>query len=128
MSKQMIGCPRPNFPARIGQPLSLVLLALLSTQFDYSPNAQASGRMPSLVREARNRSVPDALAIKFKTVLVNTQEPTTLELGKPVERELSGGQEHSYQLALTDGQYASVVIEQRGIDVSVQLQETAGNA
>src|SRR5688572_17103071 len=117
MSKQMIGCARPNFPARICQPLFLVLLLLLSTQFAYSPNAQASDRMPSLAHEARNRSVPDALAIKLKTVALNTQEPMRLELGKPVERELSGGQEHSYRIALTDGQYVSLVIEQRGIDV-----------
>ncbi len=165
MLKQMIGCPRSNFSARISQPLSLVLFPLLSIQFAYSPNAQASPGRPSLVQEARYKSIPKAAAnavglpaarpelscapyvvatapgadspatpvvhrsprtIKGKTLALNTQEPTTLESGKPVERELSGGQEHIYQIALTDGQYASVVIEQHGIDVAVQLQERDG--
>ncbi len=44
-----------------------------------------------------------------------------LESGKPVERELAGGQTHSYQITLSAGQYLSVVVEQRGIDVVVEL-------
>ena len=118
----MIGCPRPNFSARISHPLSFVLLPLLFTQFAYMQNAQASDRRPSLAQEARDRSVPEAVV----AALLNTQEPTTLELDKPIERELSGGQEHIYQIALTDGQYVSLVIEQHGIDVTVQLQERDG--
>ena len=45
----------------------------------------------------------------------------TLEMGKPVERELSGGQSHSYQIQLTKGQFVHVVVDQRGIDVVVAL-------
>jgi CHAT domain-containing protein/Tfp pilus assembly protein PilF len=44
-----------------------------------------------------------------------------LEPGKPIERELAGGQSHSYQLPLTADQYLLVVIDQRGINVVVQL-------
>ena len=44
-----------------------------------------------------------------------------LEPGRPVERELTGGQSHSYQLTLAADQYLLVVVEQRGIDVVVQL-------
>jgi CHAT domain-containing protein len=44
-----------------------------------------------------------------------------LEQGKPVERELTGGQSHSYQITLTAGQYVKLVITQRGIDVVVKL-------
>ena len=44
-----------------------------------------------------------------------------LEPGRPVERELAGGQSHSYQLTLAADQYLLVVVEQRGIDVVVQL-------
>jgi hypothetical protein len=40
-----------------------------------------------------------------------------LEEGKPIERELSGGESHSYRLNVTTGQYARVVVEQKGIDV-----------
>jgi tetratricopeptide (TPR) repeat protein len=45
----------------------------------------------------------------------------TLELGKPIERELAGAQSHAYQITLTAGQYLNVVVEQRGIDVVVTL-------
>jgi CHAT domain-containing protein/Tfp pilus assembly protein PilF len=44
-----------------------------------------------------------------------------LEPGQPIERELAAGQSHSYQLALAANQYVLVIVEQRGIDVVVQL-------
>lgn len=49
-----------------------------------------------------------------------------LELGSPVERELAGGQTHSYQLTLAAGQYAHLVIEQKGVDVVIRLLGTDG--
>ena len=79
--------------------LFLLLLASLAVQF-----AQAA-------------SVP-AQADKGQQ---STSEVTTLELGKSVERELSGGQKHVYQLALTEGQYANITVEQRGVDVAARL-------
>lgn len=39
----------------------------------------------------------------------------------PIERELAGGQSHSYQLQLDAGQYANLVVDQRGIDIVVRL-------
>jgi len=44
-----------------------------------------------------------------------------LEWDKPIERELAGGQSHSYQLSLDAGQYANLVVDQRGIDVVIRL-------
>lgn len=44
-----------------------------------------------------------------------------LELGNPIERELKGGEVHTYQIKLTAGQYLHVVVDQRGIDVVVTL-------
>lgn len=49
------------------------------------------------------------------------QKAQPLETGKPLERELAGGQSHAYQLTLSAGQYLHVVVEQRGIDVVVTL-------
>ena len=46
--------------------------------------------------------------------------------GQSVERELAGGQKHSYQITLAEGQYLSVVVEQRGINVAVQVVGTQG--
>lgn len=48
-------------------------------------------------------------------------EPRILKLGEPIERELSGGQSHTYQLTLSAGQFLHAVVEQRGIDVAVTL-------
>lgn len=44
-----------------------------------------------------------------------------LTLGHPIERELAGGQLHSYRLALAAGQFLRLVVDQRGIDVVVRL-------
>jgi CHAT domain-containing protein/tetratricopeptide (TPR) repeat protein len=49
------------------------------------------------------------------------QESISLDAGKTVERELSGGQSHFYKITLTTGQYLRVVVNQRGIDALVAL-------
>lgn len=54
------------------------------------------------------------------------QETTALELGKVIDRELSGGQTHPYQFALAAGQYASLVVDQRGIDLAVDVLNPDG--
>jgi CHAT domain-containing protein len=46
-----------------------------------------------------------------------TTSPIRLEIGKVVERELSGDQTHSYEVQLLQGQYARISVEQRGIDL-----------
>jgi tetratricopeptide (TPR) repeat protein len=46
---------------------------------------------------------------------------TPLELREPLERELRGGQTHSYLIAAIGGQYARINVEQRGIDVVLAL-------
>ncbi|HKQ78967.1 MAG TPA: CHAT domain-containing tetratricopeptide repeat protein [Blastocatellia bacterium] len=49
------------------------------------------------------------------------QDARPLVVGQPVERELIGGQNHSYKITLEAGQYLNAVVEQRGIDVVVTL-------
>jgi CHAT domain-containing protein/tetratricopeptide (TPR) repeat protein len=56
-----------------------------------------------------------------RVVTPSAQDSVSLEPGKPVERELSGGQSHSYQIMMISGQYLHVVVDQRGIDVVVVL-------
>ncbi len=56
----------------------------------------------------------------------SADEELSLEPGKPVERELSGGQSHSYKITMISGQYLHVVLAQRGIDVAVALFATDG--
>jgi CHAT domain-containing protein/Tfp pilus assembly protein PilF len=51
----------------------------------------------------------------------SADEELSLEPGKPVERELSGGQSHFYKIAMTPGQYLQVTVRQQGIDTLVAL-------
>jgi tetratricopeptide (TPR) repeat protein len=44
-----------------------------------------------------------------------------LELGKPIKRELTGGQSHSFRLRLGAGQFIQVIAEQQGIDIVATL-------
>jgi CHAT domain-containing protein/Tfp pilus assembly protein PilF len=64
----------------------------------------------------------------FATLLVaqDPQAPTILAPGKAVERELFGGQNHLYRLSMAAGEYAGVVVDQRGIDVVVQVLDPGG--
>ncbi|MCI0662991.1 MAG: hypothetical protein L0220_18135 [Acidobacteria bacterium] len=49
------------------------------------------------------------------------QESNSLELGKPIERELSGAQSHFYKITVTSGQYLEIIVDQRGVDVVVTM-------
>lgn len=42
-------------------------------------------------------------------------------VGQPVAREMRGGEQHTYQVKLSAGQHARVVVEQKGIDVVLAL-------
>ena len=44
----------------------------------------------------------------------SSQETISLEHGKPIERELSGGQSHYYKITMISGQYLQVVAKQKG--------------
>lgn len=52
---------------------------------------------------------------------VFAEDAVVLERGKPVERELVGGQEHLYRVVMGAGEYAALSVDQRGIDVVVQV-------
>jgi CHAT domain-containing protein/Flp pilus assembly protein TadD len=55
------------------------------------------------------------------TNLQNENDSRQIEAGKPIEREMAGGQKHHYKIALEAGQYLRLVVDQRGIDVVVTL-------
>src|SRR5258707_14626366 len=48
-----------------------------------------------------------------------------LHLRQPIERRLSGGESHTYRIALQAGECAVVTVEQRGIDVSIRVSDEA---
>ena len=49
------------------------------------------------------------------------QDVSKLDSTKPVEREMKGGETHVYEVPLRAGQFLNVSVEQRGIDVAVDL-------
>jgi CHAT domain-containing protein len=49
------------------------------------------------------------------------EQPIPLVVGQPATREMRGAEEHKYQLTLSAGQYARVVVDQKGIDVVLAL-------
>src|SRR5689334_1923439 len=49
-----------------------------------------------------------------------------LTVGRPIAREMRGGEQHAYQLRLSAGQYARIVAEQKGIDVVLALSGADG--
>jgi len=55
------------------------------------------------------------------SAIQSAQESNSLEPAKPIQRELSGGQSHSYKITMISGQYLHLVVDQRGIDVAVAL-------
>jgi hypothetical protein len=54
-------------------------------------------------------------------IVQGEKDERPIEPGKPIERELAGGQSHAYQITLSAGQFMKVIVEQRGIDVVVGL-------
>jgi CHAT domain-containing protein/Tfp pilus assembly protein PilF len=61
-----------------------------------------------------------------RSAVQDAQESNSLEPGKPNQRELSGGQSHSYKITMISGQHLRVVVDQRGIDVAVALFAPGG--
>lgn len=53
-----------------------------------------------------------------------TTEVTKLESAVPIERELAGGQKHTYQITLSANEYKKVVVLQRGVDLIVRVFDT----
>ena len=64
-----------------------------------------------------------AVTVAFGQVTSQTPE---LKLNEPLERQLSSGQTHEYQVALKVGEFMQVRVEQKGIDVALSIHSTAG--
>jgi CHAT domain-containing protein len=47
------------------------------------------------------------------------QEAIPLESGKPISRELAGDDLHAYSIQMTAGQFARVIVDQKGVDLIV---------
>jgi CHAT domain-containing protein len=117
MSEQTNGRLRPGFMSREGLRLSSLLLLLLRINCVCVAQTWAAGDHQSSLR-----SQPQQHTVAAQ----DTLEVTTLEPGKLIERELSGGQRHVYRIPVSEGQYLKVEIRPQGMDVGVLLQSPGG--
>jgi CHAT domain-containing protein/tetratricopeptide (TPR) repeat protein len=60
------------------------------------------------------------------TVGNSQSKPTLLELSKPIEREIHGGEKHSYKVHAESRQFIHAVIVQHGIHVSASASDATG--
>jgi CHAT domain-containing protein len=67
-----------------------------------------------------------ALLPQFIFAQTPTETPIILELNKPIERELTSGKIHEYQIVFTVNQYAKITIEQKGVDVGGKIIDSTG--
>ncbi len=78
------------------------------------------------------RSAPPAAASPEPAATPSAEPPAAeveiLDLGpgRPLERELAGGELHAYRIVLEADQYLHLVVDQRGVDVIVTLFDSAG--
>src|SRR5689334_7543389 len=103
MFKRIIHYPAlKRAPRKQALHLAVSLLLLLSTRYvcawAFAQTPQPDGQQPG------------------------SQAVTTLEPGKPIERELAGGQRHSYQIQLSEGQYLKIEVREQGISLGVATQ------
>src|SRR5215467_4291303 len=69
---------------------------------------------------------PQAHAQAAATSLAQPQKmPVMLEQGKEIDREISGKNTDGYELPLQAGQFAEVTVQQRGIDVVVDVVDAS---
>src|SRR5689334_23402005 len=55
-------------------------------------------------------------------------EPVLLELRQSRAGQLSGGESHEYRLVLKAGQYARLQVDQRSVNVAVEICDPAGKS
>ncbi len=58
----------------------------------------------------------------------HAQEVTPLEPGQSLEREITGGQTHRYQISLITGAYGHVEVAERGVNITLVLRGPDGSS
>jgi hypothetical protein len=57
-----------------------------------------------------------------------TAQDQTLQVGTPLDRQLAGGQSHTFSISVEENMFVQFVVEQRGIDVVVKLSDPDGKS
>src|SRR5215211_5733615 len=96
---------------KLGFTLTLSLFILFSPTRADNTRGNIFDSLSSLQQlPAANRSAPQ-----------HPIDAPVLAAGKPIERELAGGEAHAYQLNLSAGQYIRVLADQRRINVRLSV-------
>jgi CHAT domain-containing protein len=107
------GCGSSSILRRWFYLSAIASFAVLLPGFSNSTSAQTNTSLIAQKNEAK---------ISFE----NGSETTTLELGKPMEREMAGEASHLYSVAVSSGDYLRILINQRGIDVVLSIVSPDG--
>jgi len=94
--------------------LPFLVVFFLLLDLSTTRNAQADNNHSLSTLHADQHALQNLIAQK-------AQEVEELERGKPIERELAAGESHAYQIKLAEGDYLSIEVKQRGIDVAVKV-------
>src|SRR5688572_3118283 len=105
----------------------------------FTPTVINLGGSSNMILRIRNNSCDSGWSLRGASVAwvllltvavaVHAQEQSTVTAvvpGRPVAREIRGSEQHSYQVNLGAGQYARIIVEQKGIDVVLALSGTDG--
>ena len=90
-----------------------MLLSVLSSVAAYGGSSTERSSIRAILVETESNQERQAVAGELKQ-------------GQLIEREIAGGEAHTYRIALTSGQYLRARIEQKGIDVVAKLFGTDG--
>src|SRR5262245_16156182 len=94
--------------------LPLLIALFLLPEISGASNSRADNNQSHLTLSVGPQTPQNTESQKAQVV-------EALEQGMPIERELAAGETHTYQITLADGDFLSVVVEQRGIDVAVRV-------
>ena len=110
MHRFVVGFSKRNFKpveaARLKGILCLLLCVSSADAVHFRSRTEQSGNTSSALRAAGS--------------VATQSESPELTQGRPVEREIAGGESHSYRITLKAGQYLNVTAEQR-VDVEIKL-------
>lgn len=106
---------RNNRSVGIGHRLGVLTRGALCQSGAKAPHSKEVSMFPPPLKLVR-KSFSIVVFLSF-SLLTAIAVPISLEPGKPLERSIAPGETHSYTLNLNAGQYAHVVVDQRGVDV-----------
>ena len=90
---------------------------------------QIKSLMPIFVLSAMlTATIPSQSSTSSDGEARKEEQMPEIKRNRPIVRELKGGEAHDYRIRLKQGEYAHLVVEQRGIDVIIGVFDAAGKS